>query len=102
MSIKITGLDEVLANLQQLQDNAEALHGRHDVPFTELFLDPFMTKYTEFPTMQAMIDASSQGDSEDFSGNEWNAFVTAHTQFASWEEMQQKAGDEWAVRKMGF
>ena len=46
MEIKITGLDEVQRNLENLQRRAENLNG--PVPFSELFPPEFMRRYLTF------------------------------------------------------
>ena len=102
MSIKITGLDEIQRNLDRLARNAEALDGTHEISFDELFPDAFIRRHTNYPSLTAMVDASGMENPEEFSGEAWNAFVIAHSQFESWEAMQQEAVGEWTARKLGF
>jgi hypothetical protein len=102
MGVKITDLNEVLGNLERLKQKAEALQGGHQIPLNELMPESFIQQHTDFPNLQAMIDASGIENPEDLSGEEWTAFVAAHSQFRSWEHMQQEAVGEWAGRKLGF
>ena len=97
--IDISGLDE-------LGRKAKALHGEHKVRIDELFPPRFMTKYTDFASVDEMIKASGlsveRGDFEKIRGAEWDKFINDRTRFSNWQEMLNKAGTEWGLRKLGF
>jgi hypothetical protein len=42
----------------------------------------------------------SQEDFEAITDAEWEKVIQSHTSFASWREMQEKAGEEYATRKL--
>ena len=105
MGIKITGLDELKRQLETLKRNAQNLSG--PVAFEDLFPPEFMRRYTDFKTIDEMADASgwkveSTEDFEAIPDAEWDAFVKARTRFEDWEEMQGKAAEEYATRRLGF
>jgi len=56
MGSKLKGLDELRRKLEQLSRNAQNLEG--PVAFDELFPPEFMRRYTDFPTIEAMIATS--------------------------------------------
>jgi hypothetical protein len=66
-----------------------------------------MRRYTDFPTIEAMTDASgfkieSQEDFEAIPDAEWDVFVRSRTRFSTWKEMQAKAGEEYVVRRLNI
>jgi hypothetical protein len=97
--------DDFLKKLNDLQRRAEDLHGTHSVAFTELFPDEFMLRYTEFPSINAMIEASgfkveSKDDFAAIPDEQWDDFIRKRTRFTSWEEMRNSAAREWAIRRL--
>lgn len=105
MGIKITGLDEFRRKLERLSRNAHNVNG--PVAFDDLFPQEFMRRYTDFPTIQAMADASgfkieSQEDFQAIPDADWDAFVRSRTRFQTWQDMQAKAGEEYVVRRLNI
>lgn len=99
--------EEAFRKLRDLQRSAEQLDGEHSVPFTELFYDEFMLRNTDFPSIDAMFEASGfkLDSSEEFAAipaEAWDAFVRNRTRFSSWDEMKNSAAREWAIRQMGL
>lgn len=102
---EIRGLDEAMRKLKRLQDNAQALTGSHDVRSSELFTPAFMRRFTKVASFDALLEASgftveSQADFEAIPDAEWEKVIQAHTSFSSWQQMQEKAGEEYAARKL--
>jgi hypothetical protein len=107
VGVKITGLDEVRRNLRKLGDRARQLHGNHEIRFDELFNPDFMARFTNYGTIDEMVQASgfkveSADDFKQIPDAKWDAFVRQSTRFANWREMQQKAASEWAARRLGL
>lgn len=105
MDFKIEGLDELNRNLQELQRQAENLSG--PVKFDDLFPPEFMRRYTNVKSIDELLAASGRtiNSTEDFEaipGDEWDRVVSTNTQFANWEEMKARAGEAYAVRRLGF
>jgi hypothetical protein len=104
---ELKGLNELNRKLEDLKRKAEALDGKHEIPFSELFLPEFMTKHTDFASLEEMFQASgfvveSQEDFKAIPDDDWENFIKAHTQFSSWKDMQVTAFREWTARKLGF
>lgn len=63
-----------------------------EVTFGDLFPDDWIAAHTEFPDVDAFVDASDYDIHEgtDLSGvpeRDWDAFVARHTEFENWTEM---------------
>lgn len=107
MTFKITGLKEFQKKLEDLERKAEVLNGEHKVPFSELFNSYFMQRYTNFSTMEELIEAGGFKieSAEDFNAipdQEWDIYIAQTTKFPNWQEMMEKAGTEWAKRQLGL
>jgi hypothetical protein len=107
MTFKITGLKEFQQKLEDLERKAEVLHGEHEVPFSELFNSYFMQKYTNFSTLEELIEAGgfkvdSEEDFKAIPDQEWGVHIAKTTKFANWQEMMEKAGAEWAKKQLGL
>ena len=108
--MRITGIDKAMKNLSTLQRNAQELHGEHRVALDDLYTASFMAKYTEYATIQDMIDASGVladiGEQDDarareaFDGQPWSDFVNRHTRFSGWGEMLSTAGKEHVATQL--
>ncbi len=107
MNFKIKGIDEVIKSLNQLEEKARNLNGKHSVPISELLTVSFMSRNTKFSSFEAMLEASSfvvksQEDFEKIPDEEWDKYVVASTEFLSWQAMLESAGSEWAKAKLGL
>ena len=105
MGISINGLDDLQKKLEELQKKVKSLDGEHKVPIIELFPADFMTRYTEFHSIEEMmseggIDFESANESQLETNNVWNEFVSKHTEFNNWNSMMGKAGEEWVSKKL--
>lgn len=93
--------------LNELQRNAERLHGTHQVPLTDLFNDEFLLQQSDFATLSALFEATgfkldTQEDFDQVPEAAWDEFVRRKTRFNSWQEMYSAATKEWMTREMGF
>jgi hypothetical protein len=105
--IKITGLDEVKKELDDLAKNAEALSGKHNIPIKELLSPEFVSKHTKFATVEDMFNASGFKieNQEDFSAipdDKWDDFIHSTSSFENWKAMLDQAAKDWTVKKLGF
>lgn len=85
---------------RDLEKKAKAISG--EVSFSELFSSEFMVKNTKFSDLDSFFAACGIHTSDDFKafpGADLDVFVRDNSQFASWEDMQVKAGKDYAVRK---
>ena len=100
INIDTSGFDNLKRKLNNLEKG-------HKVTFDKLFPPSFIRKYTDFPSLQEMFNASgytieTQEDFERISDEKWDAFIHAKTRFENWQEMLNKAGLEWTARDLGF
>ena len=102
---EIKGLDEIKQKMEQMKRNAEKLSGEHMIPFSDLFASDFMNNYTDFKSIDEMIQSSgfvinTSADIEKLPDGEWDNFVQMHTRFSNWNEMVKIAGKEYFARKL--
>lgn len=107
MSFKITGLKEFQKKLDDLERKAKALHGEHEVSFAELFNVSFMRQYTNFDSMDALIEAGGfkVDNADDFKAipeQEWDDHISKTTRFGNWQEMMEQASTDWAKKQLGL
>jgi hypothetical protein len=107
MSIKISGLDELQRKLEGIARRARELDGTHNVPLNDLATPEFMRHYTDFSSINEMMEASgfqvrSIDDFKQIPDDEWDAFIARRTRFSTWKEFLQKAGVGYIKDKLGF
>jgi SPX domain protein involved in polyphosphate accumulation len=90
------------SKLKELQRKIKSLEEKKRVPLPDLLTDDFIRKYTDFQTLQAMLDASGIENKEDIGNEEFSKFVATHSRFSSWEEMLNTAGPEYFKRQLGL
>lgn len=105
--LKITGLDKLQRQLRDLSNRARALDGTHQVPFDELFSPDFMQRHSSHADFESLLKAggyevNSQEDFEAIPDEEWEEHIRRHTQFSSWQEMQETAAGAWMTKKLGL
>jgi len=94
-----------MKGLKELRGKLEDLQGKKKVTFAELFTSDFMHRYTQFQSLDEMFEKSgfsitSEEDFKKIPDAEWDVFISSHTNFKNWQEMQQKAGAEWISRQL--
>ncbi|MFW6027153.1 MAG: hypothetical protein ACOCRX_12530 [Candidatus Woesearchaeota archaeon] len=104
---EMEGFDELQKNLKKLQNKAEELDGRNNIPFDELFNNNFMRRYTNYNSIDEMIEESNfkvetEEDFKKISEDDWDEFIKKNTKFDNWQQMINKAGEEWVAKKLGF
>lgn len=107
MKIEMKGFDDAIRKLNDLQRRADRLNGEHRVPISQLLVSSFMLQNTPFESFEAMLSASgfkveTTEDFEAIPDDEWDAYVVKVTRFASWQDMLEAAGKEWAVKELGL
>jgi hypothetical protein len=103
----IDGLDEVQDRLEDMKESAEELDGENEVPLDEVFSADFMQKYTDFDSIEEFFEVSpwtveSEEDLEAIPQDGFDEYIAENTVFSDDEEMQSKAGEEWAADQIGF
>ena len=102
--LKITGLDEMQRKLKDMERRLRSLDGTHNVSMKDLFPPEFMQKFTDFGTIDEMMNASgfkveSQEDFDNLPTQEWKDFISNRTRFGDWQEMLSAAAKAWAARQ---
>lgn len=105
--LKITGLDELTNQLDQMARGVEELEGTHTVLMTELLSPEFVSSHTKFANAEEMFEASgfkieSQNDFAAIPDAEWDAFIRSISSFSDWQSMLGEAGSVWAAKKLGI
>lgn len=96
VKIDTTGFDE----LERKAKEAER-RGAAGIQLKDLFSSNFMTKYSDFRSIDEMVQASGVivKSIEDF--NEISEqFISSHTRFSSWKEMLDTASAQWFARSL--
>lgn len=92
--------------LDDLQKKLESMQ-EQQVPLAELLDPAFMIKHTEFSSVEEMLErggfsASNQEEFEQIPQEQLDEYVAAHTEFASWSDMLNTAGQEWVLGRLGL
>lgn len=101
------GLKDLEKRVNELDRKQKENGGSVNVPFTELFNDKFMVKYTSFKTLDELFEKSgfkveSQEDFKNIPDAEWDIFIKENTKFSSWEEMYSEAATKYVATQLGF
>lgn len=107
MKFEMSGFDDLEKKLKEMEKAAKELEGTKEVSFGELFNDNFMRKYTDSDNLESFFGKSgykieTEDDFDALDESEFDAFVNKHSEFNDWEEMLGKAGEEYAIRKLGL
>ena len=105
--IKITGLDELTKQLDDLANKTGELDGQHNVPMNELLTPEFVSKHTRFPNADEMFGASGFkiDTREEFAAipdDKWDEFIRSISSFSDWSAMLGEASNEFTAKKLGF
>lgn len=107
MNLEVSGFDELEDRLKEITKAAKELDGTHQVPIDELFDNRFMRKYTKFSSFSDFLEAggwnvNSQEDFDAIPDYEFNAYIKKVTNFDDLNDMQAKAVEAYATKKLGF
>ncbi len=106
MNIKMEGFTELQKELDKMQKAAENLDNAQ-IPIDDLLTNSFMKKYSNFSNFDEFLEAgnfvvNSQEDFEAIPENEMDSHVSKTTKFSSWDDMLGTAGEEYALKRLGF
>ncbi len=107
MSVKISGFDNVIKKLNDLETNVKKLEGKHEIPLAELLNIDFMEEHTNFETAEDFINSCKTVCGDDFleideTDEKFIEFIKENTIFNSWAEMKDKAFEKWIKNKIHF
>lgn len=89
-------LEVNLDGLKKLQKKIEKLSQPHEVAFSELYNDKFMSKYTSVSSFDRLLElggfeVKSIEDFKAIPNEAWEECIRDHTSFNSWKDMQHEA-----------
>lgn len=101
------GFDDFSKTLGRLAQNAEELGNVNSIPLAELLTPSFIAEHTQFKSADEFFAAGglNVGDQKAFEAlppEKFDAFVRSVSSFASWADMRNSAGEQWAKRKLGL
>ena len=71
--------------------------------FNELFTSNFMSKHTNYKSFNEFLSASGFTQLfEDIPDNDWDIYVSQHSNFSSWEEIVDTAAEQYVSKKLSF
>lgn len=103
-NFKITGMKDLEKSLKRIEKKIQdQVSG--EVTFDVLFNKRFMKLYTKFNDIEEFFQASpfniqSQEDFENINEAELDKYVSEHTKFRTWEDMNKKALEEYVKSKL--
>ncbi|EGU0985852.1 hypothetical protein JD978_000513 [Listeria monocytogenes] len=105
--MKTSGFDELSKQLNQMQKKAEELHGENSITFEDMFSKEFMTTHTKTDDIYKFLedggfDSSSQETFELIDESKLDIYVDKSTNFSTWQEMLNIAGNEYVAKELGF
>lgn len=103
--IKITSFDNFERELEKLQNMFEKVEGTRSIPMDEILNPEFMIRFTIFSSLDDLIEKSgytveTEEDFERIPDKEWDEFISAHTQFSSWQDMLDLAANEYFQQQL--
>lgn len=102
-SVQIKGLDQLQRKLKRIERNAQSMHGKQSVPFDQVLTTGFLRKNTKFSSVDEIMDlvgVKAQEDFEKLEESKLDVVVRDHSSFKSWQDMLDKAVQEWGHRKL--
>lgn len=91
------------SGLDKLKENAEKLHGTHQVSLADVLTDDFVSshsKYAGFDELLADIGVTTKEEFTALPDEKFDAFLVANTDFDSWLDMQKQGMAEYAKAKL--
>ena len=103
----LSGFDDLSNMLDDLDKRARELDGEHDVPIEDILTPAFVSSCSEFASIDTFFRAGgfsfeSQAEFERIPDEELDSHVRATTTYGDWDEMLTAAGEQYALRQLGF
>ena len=92
-------------NFAKIIDKVKKLSGNSEIRFKDLFNNNFIINYTKFESINQMFQESdfeirSEEDFNNIAENKLDEYVKETTNFSNWEEMIEKAVEEWVQKEL--
>jgi hypothetical protein len=103
-TFEFKGFDEIENKLKKWKQRAEEL-SYEKIPFSDLFNALFMGKYTNFSSFNQFLNAGgfAAETDEEFKAipdDEFDLHISKTTKFDCWGDMQSKAAEIYAIKKL--
>ena len=90
-----------------MERGAKELERQKTIPFSDLFTDSFMRKYTNYLTFDELMKAGrfQAKTTEEFQAipdDSFNTHIAATTKFKTWEDMLGEATSQYVTKKLGL
>lgn len=98
-------MDDFSKQMSDMANRVKNFEGKHETSFGEVLTDNFMQRYTDFQNVSVFFDAVGIKTTDDFDtypDDKLNAFVSLHSRFSTFQQMLDKATDEYISRQIGF
>lgn len=103
MGFEINGFDELKKHLSKIENNLYKMSKTDSLSFDELFTSDFMSKHTNYKSFDKFLSASGFTQLfEDIPDDDWDIYVSQHSNFTSWEEMVNTAAEQYVSKELGF
>lgn len=104
MDIGVNGLDDLEDAIDDMLGDL-SLGEENEIPLEEMFTPEFMGLYTEFQNIEQFFEASpwevnSEEDFEEIPEEEFDQYVSEHTDFPNWGVMQETAGKRYLENQL--
>jgi len=105
MDLQVTGLEDLEERVGEALDRVNELQAGARVRSDTLFTQSFMRAHTEFDSFAAFCTQSPWAlddvtDVQDLSRDRLNEYLTATTDFETWEEMKTQAAEEEIIDRI--
>jgi hypothetical protein len=106
-SFKITGLNDLQKQFEELKRSAEEIDNTESIRFGKLFNTDFMRKHTRFSSIDELFasggfNVENYIELDSIPNDKIDDHIAATTIFKSWEEMLGQAGEEYVIKNLGL
>jgi hypothetical protein len=97
-------IEDRQSNFRQIRADTDSLSSDIEDLISEVLDKKFMKEYTRYSDINEFIDDSPVDiqSLDNVQATQFNRFVSKNTLFDNWEEMKQKAVDEWFASRAKF
>ena len=97
-------IEEHQSEFEVIRADTDSLSEDTSELYNEVFDRDFMRQYTVYSSIDRFFEESPAGYSDPHAAGStsFNEFVSTKTVFDDWEEMKQKAKEEWLVSEMNW
>lgn len=98
-------MDELTNQLNKMANGAKKLEQKKSLSFSEVFVDSFVQKHTQFQTMNDFWLKAGINSTEEFDAypqEKLDAFTNQYSDSSTFQELFDKAVNEYISRQLGL